>query len=71
MISLGRLDVRLIRNDLYCWGLGIEFHTVDTHIEDPDSIDCFIITDARVFRIDLLFFSINFTMWSKQDWNEN
>lgn len=71
MISIGNLDIRLVRNDLECWGLGIEYYSALTTYEDQDSLDCFTFREARIFRIDLLFFSINFTNWSKQNWNED
>jgi hypothetical protein len=39
--------------------------------EDLDSLDLIEYVDARVLRLDLIFVYINFTLWAKQEWDEN
>jgi hypothetical protein len=39
--------------------------------EDLDSLDLVEYIDARVMRFDFLIFYINFTLWAKQEWDEN
>ena len=71
MINIGRLGINLGWNNLYCFGLGLEYHTMVSNYEDLDSLDIVEYVDARVLRLDFLFFFINFTAWAKQEWDEN
>ena len=71
MINIGRLGINIGWNDLQCFGLGLEFHTMYSAYEDLDSLDIVTYVDARVLRLDFLFFFINFTLWAKQEWDEN
>jgi len=68
---VGRLGIYVGLNRIYCWGLGINYHTMTSVYEDLDSLDLIEYVDARVMRIDLLFCYVNFTMWAKQEWDEN
>ena len=48
-------------NALHCWGLGVNYYTMfdlNTNMER-------LTTDARILRIDFLFFFINITRWSE------
>jgi hypothetical protein len=67
MIKIGKLEINLGFNKPHCFGLGFEFHTMVSEYEDLDSLDTEYLIDARVFRIDLLLFFINFTLWSLND----
>lgn len=68
---MGRLSLYVGLNRIYCWGLGITYHTMTSVYEDLDSLDLIEYVDARVMRFDFLIFYINFTLWSKQEWDEN
>lgn len=67
---MGRLSLYTGFNNIYCWGIGIEYHTATSVYEDLDSLDIVEYVDARVLRLDFLFFYINFTFWAKQEWEE-
>jgi hypothetical protein len=68
---MGRLSIYTGFNRTYCWGLGFEYHTMVSAYEDLDSLDIIEYVDARVLRVDLIIFYINFTLWAKQEWDEN
>jgi hypothetical protein len=68
---MGRLSIYTGFNRIHCWGLGIEYHTMVSAYEDLDSLDIIEYIDARVLRLDLAIFYINFTLWAKQEWDEN
>lgn len=71
MINIGRLGINIGWNSIHCFGLGLEFHTMVSNYEDLDSLDIVEYVDARVLRLDFLVFFINFTVWAKQEWDEN
>ena len=68
---MGRLSLYAGFNRIYCWGFGVQYHTMASVYEDLDSLDIIEYVDARVFRLDLILFYINFTLWAKQEWDEN
>jgi hypothetical protein len=68
---MGRLSLYAGFNRIYCWGFGVQYHTITSVYEDLDSLDIIEYIDARVFRLDLILFYINFTLWAKQEWDEN
>jgi len=68
---MGRLSLYAGFNRIYCWGVGLQYHTMTSVYEDLDSLDLIQYVDARVLRLDLIFVYINFTLWAKQEWDEN
>ena len=54
-------SVNVGRNALHCWGFGINYYS----LFDLNEKDEVLFLDARIFRIDLLFFFINFTKWTR------
>ena len=53
---MGRLSLYVGFNRIYCWGLGITYHTMTSVYEDLDSLDLVEYIDARVMRFDFLIF---------------
>lgn len=70
-MDIKRLSISIGTNNIYCFGLGLDYHTMVSEYEDLDSLECIEYVDARVMRLDFLLFFINFTFWAKQDWDEN
>jgi hypothetical protein len=68
---MGRLSLYAGFNRIYCWGFGIQYHTMASVYEDLDSLDLIEYVDARVLRFDFIFAYINITLWAKQEWDEN
>lgn len=64
--DVGGYSLNISKNNRYCFGLGFEKYPIlDLEVDNTATIV------ASVFRIDLLFFSINFTKYPKMVWRDS